>query len=159
MTPRLSGGCFARSADWNRRVRAPIDFAWIQHELPRAGVTLQQLWIEYQEAVKKSGSNVCAYQYSVFCDRYADYRKKLDVTMRQVHLAGEKAFVDYSGKKPHIVDPKTGEVTGVELFVMVLGASNYRTPRRRTRSSSRTSSIRMCAASNTTARSRRVVPD
>ena len=45
--------------------------------------------------------------------------------MRQVHRAGEKAFVDYSGKKPHIVDRETGERTEVELFVMVLGASNY----------------------------------
>jgi transposase len=104
--------------------RAAIDFEWIQRELPKPGVTLQQLWLEYQEAVKKTGAGL-AYQYSQFCDRYADYRNKLDVTMRQVHRAGEKAFVDYSGKKPHIVDPKTGEVTDVELFVMVLGASNY----------------------------------
>src|SRR5262249_18356171 len=105
--------------------RAPIDFEWIQRELPKTGVTLQQLWLEYQEAVKRAGTDLRAYQYSQFCDRYADYRRKLDVTMRQVHRAGEKAFVDYSGKKPHIVDPKTGEVTEVELFVMVLGASNY----------------------------------
>jgi transposase len=45
--------------------------------------------------------------------------------MRQVHRAGEKLFVDYSGKKPCIIDPKTGEVHEVELFVAVLGASNY----------------------------------
>ena len=45
--------------------------------------------------------------------------------MRQVHLAGDKLFVDYSGKKAHIVDPDTGEVNDVELFVAVLGASNY----------------------------------
>jgi transposase len=45
--------------------------------------------------------------------------------MRQVHRAGEKLFVDYSGKKPTVVDPETGEVRAVELFVAVLGASNY----------------------------------
>ena len=45
--------------------------------------------------------------------------------MRQEHFAGEKLFIDYAGKKPHIVDPKTGEVIDVELFVAVLGASNY----------------------------------
>jgi transposase len=45
--------------------------------------------------------------------------------MRQVHRAGEKAFLDYSGKRPRIVDATTGEVTEVELFVMVLVASNY----------------------------------
>ncbi len=45
--------------------------------------------------------------------------------MRQVHVGGDKLFVDYSGKKPHIVDPATGEVIEVELFVAVLGASNF----------------------------------
>jgi transposase len=45
--------------------------------------------------------------------------------MRQRHRAGEKIFVDFSGKKPHLVDPRTGEIVEVELFVGVLGASNY----------------------------------
>ena len=45
--------------------------------------------------------------------------------MRQVHQAGDKLFVDYSGKKPAIVDPTTGVVRLVDLFVAVLGASNY----------------------------------
>ena len=47
------------------------------------------------------------------------------LVMRQVHVAGEKMFVDYAGKKPSLVDPATGEVTDVELFVAVLGASSY----------------------------------
>jgi len=46
-------------------------------------------------------------------------------SMRQVHHGGDKLFVDYSGNKPHIVDPKTGEVTEVELFVAALGASSF----------------------------------
>jgi transposase len=45
--------------------------------------------------------------------------------MRQVHRAGEKCFVDYAGQKPKIIDPATIEVIEVELFVAVLGASNY----------------------------------
>jgi transposase len=45
--------------------------------------------------------------------------------MRQVHTAGEKAFVDYAGTRPTIVEATTGEVIAVELFVAVLGASNY----------------------------------
>ncbi len=44
--------------------------------------------------------------------------------MRQEHLAGEKLFIDYAGKKPHFVDPTAGEVIEVDLFVGVLGASN-----------------------------------
>jgi hypothetical protein len=42
--------------------------------------------------------------------------------MRQAHVAGDRAFVDYSGKRAPIVDPLTGEVRMAELFVAVLGA-------------------------------------
>jgi len=44
--------------------------------------------------------------------------------MRQHHVAGDKAFVDYSGKRIGIVDPATGEIREAEIFVGVLGASN-----------------------------------
>jgi transposase len=47
------------------------------------------------------------------------------LSMRQVHKAGEKLFVDYFGKTPEVVDPATGVLRPVELFVAVLGASNY----------------------------------
>ena len=45
--------------------------------------------------------------------------------MRQHHVAGDKLFVDYSGKRVGIVDPVTGVVREAEIFVGVLGASNY----------------------------------
>lgn len=45
--------------------------------------------------------------------------------MRQVHRAGEKAFIDHAVQRPTPVDVATGEVVSVELFVAVLGASNY----------------------------------
>ena len=45
--------------------------------------------------------------------------------MRQVHQGGEKCFVDYAGTQPAIIDAATGEVIPVQLFVAVLGASNY----------------------------------
>ena len=45
--------------------------------------------------------------------------------MRQVHRAGEKVFIDYSGKRPIIHDAETGEVVEVQLFVATLGASSY----------------------------------
>jgi transposase len=65
------------------------------------------------------------YRYTQFCEHYKQWKQRQGPTMRQVHRAGEKLFVDYAGKKPCIVDPSTGEVTEVELFVAVLGASNY----------------------------------
>jgi transposase len=108
-----------------RRPRAPTgprpqpDPAHIHQELKRVGVTLHLLWMEYLE------DHPSGYRYSQFCEIYRRWAKKLDPSMRQRHRAGEKAFVDYSGKRPHIVDRRTGEEIPVELFVGVLGASSY----------------------------------
>jgi len=100
--------------------RARPDFAAIHGELKQhRGLTLLQLWVEYAEG------NPGAYRYSRFCELYGRWKKKLNPSMRQRHRAGEKTFVDFSGKKPHIVDPKTGELVEVELFVGTLGASSY----------------------------------
>ncbi|MGC4091069.1 MAG: IS21 family transposase [Polyangiaceae bacterium] len=103
--------------------RAVIDFNWVHSELSRVGVTLQLLWGEYETAARQSGAR--PYQYSQFCELYASWRDCRRLSMRQTHRPGEKLFLDYSGKKPRICDAETGEVTAVELFVGVLGASNY----------------------------------
>lgn len=65
------------------------------------------------------------YQYSQFCERYRVWKKRLQITMRQEHRAGEKMFVDYAGPTIPVVDPETGEVQHAQIFVAVLGASNY----------------------------------
>jgi transposase len=105
--------------------RAPIDYAHVHRELHRTGVTLQLLWAEYQEAVAARQEEVKPYQYSQYCELYRAWRKRRKPSMRQVHVAGEKGFIDYSGKKPRLWDASTGEFREVEFFVMVLGASNY----------------------------------
>jgi transposase len=106
--------------------RVPIDLPWVHRELRRTGVTLQQLWLEYREASSSSlPTGGRPYGYSQFCDLYADFRDKADLSMRQVHRAGEKVFIDYSGKKARLWSAETGEAIDVELFVAVLGASNY----------------------------------
>jgi len=88
-------------------------------ELRRTGVTLSLLHLEYLE------QHPSGYRYTAFCELYREWRNCRSSTMRQVHIAGDKMFEDYSGKRPHIVDPTTGEVREVELFVAVLGASSY----------------------------------
>ena len=95
------------------------DWAQVHRELSRKGVTMQLLWQEYK-ATHPDG-----YQYSWFCERYRNWRLKLDVVMRQDHKAGEKLFVDYAGQTMPITNPETGEVTEAQIFVAVLGASNY----------------------------------
>ena len=105
--------------------RAPIDLAWVHQELRRTDVTLQLLWTEHVEAAQVREGEKPPYQYTQFCEHYHRWRGRLDLVMRQTHRAGEKAFIDYSGKRPSIVDASTGEIIDAELFVMVLGASNY----------------------------------
>src|SRR5262245_4408200 len=95
------------------------DPAWIHTEVRRAGVTLELLHLEYLQ------QHPDGYRYSAFCRAYREWLGRQRLSMRQVHKAGDKLFVDYSGKKPAIVDPTTGAVRPVELFVAVLGASNY----------------------------------
>lgn len=95
------------------------DYSWVHTELRRAGVTLQLLHLEYLEG------NLQGYRYTQFCEHYRRWLNRQKRSMRQVHRAGEKLFVDYAGKKPHYVDAKTGEAIEVELFVAALGASNY----------------------------------
>ncbi len=95
------------------------DWCWVHQELKRTGVTLHLLWEEY--GIEHPGG----YRYSGFCELYRRWTRKLTPSMRQVHRAGERAFIDYSGKRPFIVNRRTGEHTPVELFVGVLGASSY----------------------------------
>lgn len=95
------------------------DPAYIHRERKKVGVTLELLHLEYLE------QHPDGYRYTQFCEVYRRWLKSRGLSMRQIHRAGEKMFIDYSGKKPTIVDPKTGEVSEVELFVAVLGASNY----------------------------------
>ena len=121
----LEARLFPKAQYRPRDDRAPIDAEWLHQELRRTGVTLQLLWTEYVEAAQARGDELAPYQYTQFCEHYNRWRARLDLVMRQTHRAGEKAFIDYSGKRPSIINPSTGEVIEVELFVMVLGASNY----------------------------------
>ncbi len=95
------------------------DWSQIHTELRRPGVTLRLLWLEYREV------HLDGYGYSRFCELYRDWAKRFKTSMRQVHKAGEKVFVDYAGQTIPITDPTTGEVRQAQIFVGVLGASSY----------------------------------
>jgi transposase len=95
------------------------DPAWMHVELRRPGVTLELLHLEYLREHPQG------LRYTAFCDVYRGWLKKQGAVMRQTHKAGERMFVDYSGKKPRIVEQETGEHIEVELFVAVLGASSF----------------------------------
>jgi transposase len=103
----------------HRRQMEP-DWASIHRELKRKHVTLSILWDEYIER------NPEGYRYSRFCELYRTWEARLSVTMRQTHVGGDKLFVDYAGDTvPVIVDRLTGEVRQAQIFVAVMGASNF----------------------------------
>jgi transposase len=101
------------------QARAVPDWAHIHQELRRKGVTLTLLWYEYK------ADHPDGFEYSWFCERYRAWAMQLDVVMRQEHRAGEKLFVDYAGQTVDVVDRRTGEIRQAQIFVAVLGASNY----------------------------------
>ena len=96
------------------------DWATVHQELKRKGMTKQLLWEEYTAQYP----NRC-YSYSQYCDRYRQWLKQQKHSMRQTHKAGEKCFVDYCGPTVPIINPQTREVRTAQVFVAVLGASNY----------------------------------
>jgi transposase len=99
---------------------APPDWPVVHRELRRKNVTLSLLWEEYRASHPDDG-----YGYSRFCELYRRWEGRLAPTMRQHHVAGDKLFVDYAGDPLDVMDPQTGEVREAQLFVAVLGASNY----------------------------------
>ena len=101
------------------RFEAP-DWPAIHLDLKRPDMTKQLAWEEYTARFP----NRC-YSYSQFCARYRSWRQSLKRSMRQGHRAGEKLFVDYPGQTVHIVEPSTGAFWPAQVFVAVLGASNY----------------------------------
>ena len=101
------------------RRRPEPDWGELVRELRRPAVTMMILWEEYRQTWPKG------YGYSRFCELLREFQQRLSPVMRQHHVAGDKLFVDYSGKRLGISDPVTGEIRMAEIFVAVLGASNY----------------------------------
>jgi len=115
---QLEAQLFPVKTKFNRFVEP--DYFQVHQELKRKGVTLQLLWAEYTAIHEER-----AYQYSQFCHHYRQWRSKQRRSMRQVHKAGEKLFIDYCGPTVEVVDRGTGEIRTAQVFVSVLGASSY----------------------------------
>jgi transposase/DNA-binding CsgD family transcriptional regulator len=102
--------------------RKSILLTWMQYiekELKRVGVTRWNLWAEYKN------KHTDGFAYSQFCAEYQKWQEQRGVVMHFEHKAGDKMYVDFTGKKLEIIDRQTGEVTAVEVLVAVLGASQY----------------------------------
>src|SRR6185312_7330096 len=100
------------------RRNAEPDWAEIHRELKRKHVTLTMLW-DIERCPE-------GYRYSRFCELYRGWASRVSVTMRQTHAGGDKLFVDYAGDTvPVIIDRLTGKTRPAQIFVAVMGASNF----------------------------------
>lgn len=115
----LENRLFPRQVSVPQETRQMPSMEYLREERQKKGVTLQLLWHEYKQ------TNPDGYQYSQFCERYRQWLKQLDVSLRQEYRAGEKLFVDYAGQTVPIQDPLTGQIKPAQIFVATLGASNY----------------------------------
>ncbi|MGR3318858.1 MAG: IS21 family transposase [Candidatus Anammoxibacter sp.] len=103
------------------RTAIPLpDWGVFHPELKKKGVTKQLLWQEY---VERNSDN--HYSYPQMCRIYNEWLSRQQPSMRQTHKYGEKLFIDYCGPTIPIVNPETGEFYGVQIFVAVMGGSNY----------------------------------
>lgn len=78
-------------------------FPYASKELKKVGVTCYLLWQEYRE------KHPDGYSYTRFCYHYRMWSRKQSPSVHMNHKAGDKMFVDYTGKKLHIIDRGTGE--------------------------------------------------
>jgi len=92
------------------------DYGRIHQELRRKGMTLMLLWEEHVS----QHPDACTHRYSQFCVNYRSYAKTLKRSMRQIHRAGEKLFIDYAGPTVELSDGSRAHI-----FVAAMGASSY----------------------------------
>ena len=90
------------------------DYARLHQELRRKGMTLMLLWQEHSE----QHPDESIHSYSQFCENYRRFAKTLKRSMRQIHRAGEKLFIDYAGPTVGLTDGSRAHI-----FVSALGAS------------------------------------
>ena len=99
---------------------AEPDWAVVSNELAaRKHVTRRLLWEEYR-AEQPDG-----YAYSRYCELFAAWRGAQEPSMRMVHVAGERVYVDYAGVTVDVIDRDSGEIRSANLFVSAFGASHY----------------------------------
>lgn len=94
-------------------------FPRYEKELKKPGVTKTLLWQEYKE------KHPDGYQVTQFKKYFNIWKQSSSVVMHFEHKAGDKLFIDYTGKKLYVTDKETGEVQECEVFVAVLGSSQY----------------------------------
>ena len=92
------------------------EYGRIHQELRRKGMTLMLLWEEH--VAQHVGEPT--HRYSQFCENYRQFARQLKRSMRQIHRAGEKLFIDFAGPTLALSDGSRAHI-----FVAALGASSF----------------------------------
>jgi len=102
----------------DRRIEVIHDF-FRHHDkrLRQRGVNLLHLWKDY------SAQHGEGFRQTAFYRHYNLWKRRVHPSMHMVHKAGDKMFIDFTGEKLQVVNPETGEVKAMEVFVAILGAS------------------------------------
>ncbi len=95
------------------------DWSEIHEQMHTPDATREQLWREWKAKVPNG------IQYSAFTENYRRWLGKQRLVMRQIHAPADKLYVDFAGRKIAIRDQQSGEVRQANLFVAVMGCSNY----------------------------------
>jgi len=94
-------------------------FDYFRKELKKVGCTRQHLWTAYLLECPDG------YSYTQFNEHFNRWLKRIKSSGKLDHKAGDKVYIDYTGKKLSYVDKTTGEVIDVEVFVGILPCSGY----------------------------------
>ena len=92
-------------------------FPYMDEEISSVGVNRWLLWGEYKARYPDG------YAYSQFCHYYRQWQEQKNVSGHFDHQPADKAYIDFTGKKLHIVERETGEVITKEVYIAVLGFS------------------------------------
>jgi len=94
-------------------------FPYFKQQLLLPGSTREVLWKEYLLKHPEG------YGYTQFNEHLNNWFTQTKASGKLEHKAGDKLFVDYCGKKLHIINKETGELQEVEVFVAILPCSGY----------------------------------
>jgi transposase len=89
----------------------------MEKQMKRKGMTITLIWEQYRVTYP------AGYAITQFYKYYRHFIKRAQPVMHIEHKAGDKLYIDFAGDKLTIVDPQTGEVKEVEVFVAILGCS------------------------------------
>lgn len=111
------------AAGRNENIELP-DYAEIANLMAtRKNMTLVFLWNRYKQKCEAEDKRF--YQYSRFCERYAEWCEENYETAHFDAVIGQKMEVDFAGQTFKMTDPLTGEILTIVVFVAILPYSQY----------------------------------